>query len=165
MESPSVNFIVVLLNSLIPLFIGFVWYNPKVFGSAWMKAADMTEDKMKGAKMWLIFGLTLVMGFFISGGLLSVVIHQYGVFQALQHHITDPEAIEFNKSFMTKFGTEFRTFGHGALHGGIACMVTIVPALVVNALFERKSFKYIAINGGFWLVCLILMGGVICQFA
>lgn len=165
MDSPNVNLIVVLLNALIPLVIGFIWYNPKVFGNAWMKAADMTEDKMKGAKMWLIFGLTLVMGLFISLGLLTIVIHQFGVFQALQHYAKDLEAIEYYKSFMNKYGTEFRTFGHGALHGGIACMTTIFPAIVINALFERKSFAYIAINGGFWLACLIIMGGIICQFA
>ncbi|HRN41812.1 MAG TPA: DUF1761 family protein [Vicingus sp.] len=32
-------------------------------------------------------------------------------------------------------------------------------------MFERKGFKYIAINSGYWIITLGLMGGVICQFA
>ena len=35
----------------------------------------------------------------------------------------------------------------------------------INALFERKGFKYIAINAGYWILCLGLMGGVLCAFA
>jgi len=41
----------------------------------------------------------------------------------------------------------------------------VLPVMGVNALFERKGFKYIAINVGFWTVSLALMGGIICQWA
>jgi hypothetical protein len=27
----------------------------------------------------------------------------------------------------------------------------------INALFERKSFKYISINAGYWIICMGLM--------
>jgi hypothetical protein len=37
------NPIAILGAALIPTVIGFLWYNPKVFGNAWMAAADMTE--------------------------------------------------------------------------------------------------------------------------
>jgi len=37
----QVNWLVQLLAALIPLVIGFLWYNPKTFGTAWMKGADM----------------------------------------------------------------------------------------------------------------------------
>jgi hypothetical protein len=39
-----------------------------------------------------------------------------------------------------------------------------LPVMGTNALFERKGFKYIAINVGYWTVTLALMGGVICHF-
>jgi len=32
-------------------------------------------------------------------------------------------------------------------------------------MFERRGFKYIAIHGGYWMLTLGLMGGIICQFA
>jgi lysylphosphatidylglycerol synthetase-like protein (DUF2156 family) len=61
--------------------------------------------------------------------------------------------------------TDFRTFKHGAFHGIIATIGLVLPIIGINALFERRGFKYIALHVGYWLVCLILMGGFICQFA
>lgn len=54
----EINWLAVLVAALVPTLIGFVWYHPKVMGTVWMKAADMTEEKMKGANMGLIFGLS-----------------------------------------------------------------------------------------------------------
>jgi hypothetical protein len=63
---------------------------------------------------------------------------------------------------MGKYGDNFRTFKHGAFHGAINGLFVAVPILGVNALFEQKSFKYIAVNGLYWIITLSLMGGVIC---
>jgi hypothetical protein len=32
-------------------------------------------------------------------------------------------------------------------------------------LFERRSWKYIFMNAGYWIVSMMLMGAVICKFA
>lgn len=40
----NVNWIAVVLSGIATLAIGFVWYNPKVFGKAWMESVGMTED-------------------------------------------------------------------------------------------------------------------------
>jgi hypothetical protein len=40
----------------------------------------------------------------------------------------------------------------------------MLPILATNALFERKGFKYIAINAAYWIITLAVMGGIICQF-
>jgi hypothetical protein len=61
------------------------------------------------------------------------------------------------------FGGDFRTFKHGALHGTITGIGLALPIVAVNAMFERKGVKYILINAGFWTLCLIVMGGIICQ--
>lgn len=154
--------------ALIPLMIGFIWYNPKVLGTAWMNASGLTEEKMKGANMGLIFGLTLLFSFFISLALYSIVIHQMHVYSILADEASakDP-ASELGKwlaDFNTRFGDHYRTFKHGALHGTIAGILFALPVLTVNALFERKGFKYIAINVGYWIICLALMGGIICKW-
>lgn len=65
---------------------------------------------------------------------------------------------------MDKYGNNFRTFKHGAFHGTIGGFFFATPVLCINALFERKSFIYIAINAGYWIITLALMGGVICAF-
>lgn len=46
----------------------------------------------------------------------------------------------------------------GALYGFLAGFGWVAMALGVNGLYERKSWKYIFINGGFWVVVYTLMG-------
>jgi hypothetical protein len=62
----EINWIALLLASLSTLVVGFIWYNPKVFGNIWMKESGMTEEKMKGSNMVMIFGLSIIYAFFIS---------------------------------------------------------------------------------------------------
>jgi hypothetical protein len=68
------------------------------------------------------------------------------------------------KNFFDTYGMRFRTFKHGALHGTIAGFFLALPIIGITSLFERKSFAYIAIHVGYFIVSLALMGGVICQF-
>lgn len=165
----QLNFLVLLLAALVPLVIGFIWYNPKVFGNSWMKVADMNEDKMKGGNMILIFSMTYLLSFFAAFAIQFMVIHQYGVYSlfANESGIKDAnsDVALYLKNFMEKYGHNFRTFKHGALHGTIGGFTIALPILGINAMFERKGFKYIAINAGFWIVSMAIMGGIICQFA
>jgi hypothetical protein len=66
--------------------------------------------------------------------------------------------------FMAKYGNEFRTFKHGAFHGLMYGLFFVLPVIGTNGLFERKSWKYIFINVGYWTVSLMLMGGIICAW-
>lgn len=66
---------------------------------------------------------------------------------------------------MDKYGNNFRTFKHGVFHGVISGIFLIFPLFAINAMFERKGFKYIFINSGYWLVSFALMGGIICAFS
>jgi hypothetical protein len=91
-----------------------------------------------------------------------------GIFQTL---LNEPgvaektgETYAYIQDFMTNYGDRFRTFQHGALHGALLGFLTILPVISIIAMFERKSFKYVAINAGYWIVTLALMGGVICQW-
>lgn len=157
------NFLAILGAALIPTVIGFIWYNPKVFGNAWMAAADMTEEKMKGANMAVIFGVSLLLSVMLSFVLTTLVIHQMHIY-SLFDGFTDAASQAEMEGLLATYGDRFRTFGHGALHGTIAGLFIVLPILGTNALFERKGFKYIAVNVGYWIVTLALMGGVLCQF-
>ena len=43
------NWLALIVAAVSALAVGFVWYNPKVFGTAWMKEVGMTEeDAQKG---------------------------------------------------------------------------------------------------------------------
>ncbi len=162
------NIVVILLAALIPTITGFIWYNPAVLGKAWMSAADMTEEKMKGANMAVIFGVSLALSFFLAVSINFMVIHQTSMMSLFngQPGFGEPgnEFTIYYNDFLERYGSIHRSFGHGAAHGLLAGLMFVLPVLGTNALFERKGFKYIAINVGYWMVTLILMGGVICQF-
>ncbi len=36
----EMNFIALFVAAIITLFVGFIWYHPKVFGTIWMKKQD-----------------------------------------------------------------------------------------------------------------------------
>ena len=164
------NWLMLLVSALIPLVIGFVWYNPKIgFGNAWMKASGVTEEDAAGGNMALIFGLTYVLSVLIAMALYPMVVHASAIDSLF---LTEPgfqeagsETMAFYDQIMEKVGGKHRTFGHGALHGASAALLFATPIFAINAMFERKGFKYIAVNMGYWIVSVALMGGVICQFA
>ena len=165
----EVNFLVVLGAALVPMVVGFIWYHKKVFGTAWMKAAGVTEESAQGANMALIFGVTFVLSILLAFTLQGVVIHQFSLTgflnQQPDYNNEGSESRALLDRIMGLYGNSFRTFKHGALHGALSGVFFAVPILGINALFERKGFKYIAVNGGYWIVTLALMGGVICAFA
>jgi hypothetical protein len=142
------------------LVIGFMWYNPKVFGNAWMQAAGLTEEQIKGGNMVKILSLALLFSFMLAFLLTGIVIHQYGAISLVGG---DPsKALPSYAAFMADYGDAFRTYKHGALHGFISGLFLALPIIGINALFERKSAKYIFINSGYWIVTLTVMGAIIC---
>ncbi|MEW7277083.1 DUF1761 domain-containing protein [Aquimarina sp. 2201CG1-2-11] len=163
------NFLITALAALVPMILGFIWYNPKVFGTAWMNACGFTEEDLKGGNMAITFILAYVFSFFLAFMLNTIVIHQFGFFSSIMSEPgwNEPgsEAYKFSQDYMAKYGNNFRDFGHGALHGAMVGLLIALPVLATNSLFERKGFKYIAVNAGYWVVCIALMGGVLCQFA
>lgn len=40
----------------------------------------------------------------------------------------------------------------------------VLPIMATNALFERKGFKYIMVNWGYWALTMALMGGVLSKW-
>lgn len=157
----EINWIAILLAALSTLVVGFIWYNPKVFGTIWMKEAKLTEDEMKGVNMIKMLGLSFVYAFLISFVLQMVVIHQFG---ALGMVGGDPsKALPSYQAFMNDYGTAYRTFKHGAFHGFIMSLFMALPLIGTSALYERRSFKYVMVTSGFWVVCFMIMGGIICM--
>lgn len=162
------NFGIVIAAGLVSLPVGFIWYHPKVFGNAWMKTLNITneEEFRKGANMAKTFGLTILFSIMYASFLMQVVVHQNAIYSILQGIEVPKDA----KIQLLMNGTEidwahrFRTFGHGAFHGFLTGLFFVLPTLGVPALFERKSFKYIFINVGYWIVCSMLMGGIICAW-
>lgn len=157
----EMNFLAILVAAISALVVGFIWYNPKVFGTTWMKAADITEEKIQGANMAKIFIMAFIFAVLLAMSIIPMVIHQMGAFSLTQGELGVQPSYE---AFMADYANQFRTFKHGTFHGAIAGIFVALPILGTNALFERKSAKYILINSGYWIVTLAIMGGIICAW-
>jgi len=156
----DINFLALLVAALSSLVVGFVWYNPKVFGNIWIKEAGMTEEKMKGSNMIAIFAMSILFAFFISFILQMLVIHQYGALGMVG--VDSTIAKPSYEAFMADYGTSFRSFKNGALHGFMTGLFFVLPIIGVNSLYERRSFKYVLVSGGYWVITCMIMGGIIC---
>ncbi|UPT71595.1 MAG: DUF1761 domain-containing protein [Flavobacterium sp. JAD_PAG50586_2] len=154
------NIYAILVAALVTLVIGFVWYNPKVFGTIWMKETGMTDEKARQSNMLKVFGLTIFYSLMLSLIMPALVIHQMG---ALGMIGGDPTLAKPSyEAFLADYGMAFRTFKHGALHGFMSGLFIALPITAINGLFEQKSWKYILINAGYWIVSMTIMGGIIC---
>lgn len=161
----EINFVALLVAGIVTLVLGFIWYHPKVFGTIWMREAGLTLEALQSGNMLKILGLTYVFSLMMTMILMGLTIHQSGAVGM----VGGPPMLESAKpsfaAFMADYGTAFRTFKHGALHGFMTGLFFAFPIVAINSLFERKSWKYIFIHAGYWIVTLTLMGGIICGFA
>ena len=155
------NLYAVLASTLVTLLVGFVWYNPKVFGTIWMKETGMTEEKARQSSMLKVFGLTILCSFMLAFLMPVLVIHQFGALGMIGGDVK--QALPSYAAFMNDYGMKFRTFKHGALHGFMSGVLLALPLVGTNALYERRSAKYILIHGGYWIVCFTIMGGILCS--
>ncbi|SFD10524.1 DUF1761 domain-containing protein [Flavobacterium phragmitis] len=161
----KINFVALLISAIVTLVVGFIWYSPKVFGTIWMKENNLTQEELRKGNMLKIFGLTYIFSLMITMTLMSLTIHQSGAIGM----VGGPPLIDSAKpsfaAFMADYGMAYRTFKHGALHGFMSGLFFAFPLIGINGLFERKSWKYIFIHTGYWLITLTLMGGIVCGFA
>lgn len=163
----EMNFYIFFIAALIPMIIGILWYGP-LFGKTWMKEMGFTKESLEGANMLKTMLLSYVFSLLIATFLLPATIHQMGVYSTLAGESgfaeSTGEAFTFFQEFLANYGDRFRTFKHGAFHGVLSGLFLALPIIAIIAMFERKSAKYIAINAGYWVVTLAIMGGLVCQF-
>lgn len=159
------NWYMFLISALIPLIVGAVYYHPKVVGSAWMKTNGFKPENLEGGNMAVIFGLTYLFSILISFIVSSFVIHQGSVMSMMFPEVleTGSAAQDEFSALMSQYGDAHRSFKHGMLHGSIVSFFFVLPIIAIISLFERRGWKYILIHSGYWLVCLLLMGGLLCQ--
>lgn len=159
-----VNFYIYFLTALIPLIVGALYYSPMLAGNAWMEENNFTKEDLEGGNMVKILGLAYLCGIFISFTLTGIVIHQHGAFAMMMPGVMESgsTAMSDYNGLMATYGGNFRSFGHGALHGVITALLFVFPLIATNSLFERKTWKYNLIHVGYWLITLALIGGVLC---
>jgi hypothetical protein len=141
MDLSSINWLAVLVAGISAFVVGGIWYSPGLFGNAWMKDNNFTEEQIKsGGNKGKIFGWTFIFSLLMAANL--------GMFLA----DTTPEC--------TGNCAQKADMSWGAIAGFLAGIWTFC-AIAIHSLFEQKPWRLILINGGYSVVALILMGAII----
>jgi hypothetical protein len=123
-----VNWLAVIAAALASFVLGALWYSPVVFGRTWMRENSLGEEQLKQGGTGKIFGFTFLFSLAMSANLAM---------------------------FLAESKT---TAVWGATAGFLAGFGWVTLGIAIIALFERRSWKYIFINGGYMTVAFVLMG-------
>lgn len=162
------NFYILPISALVPLIIGYIWYQPNVFGNKLATTTGATIESIQLPKSIGKIALIYLFSLLLSYIMTLVSVHQIGVFQLFfmdaSFADTSSEFRTFTNDFLAKYGTRHKTFGHGMVHGAEASFFFSLAILGISALLTGKSLKSIWVHVGFWVVCCSLMAGINCAF-
>ena len=130
----EVTFLPILLAGIVSTVIAFVWYHPRVFGSAWTKMTNLSPEMVERGKkripLMAFFGLLANMG-------VAYVMNYFGIAWGVYDII-------------------------GAVELGFWCWVGFVaPVMLGIVLWEQKPFTLYLINALYWLVSFVAMAVVL----
>ena len=130
----AVTFWPIFAAAVANVIIGFIWFNPKVFGSSWMRMINTTPEQMEKGKKRM--PLTVFFAF-LAGMLVAYVMSFFAIAWGVFDWI-------------------------GAIELGFWLWVGFVaPVLISSVLWEMKPMKYYFINSFYWLVSFIVMAVVL----
>lgn len=125
---PHLNWLAVLAAAVSTFVIGGLWYSPVLFGRAWMSVNNLSEDDLAKSNMAKIFGLSFFFALIMAANLAAF--------------LAEPKT----------------TAAWGAVAGFLAGFGWVALGIATIALFERRSWKYVLINGGYMTVSFVIMG-------
>jgi len=125
---PHINWLAVLAAAISTFVLGGLWYSPALFGRAWMSANHFNEADLAKSNMAIIFGFAFVIAVVMAANLAAF--------------LAEPKT---NASW-------------GATAGFLAGFGWVTLGIATISLFERRSLKYVLINGGYMTVSFVVMG-------
>jgi len=141
---PEYNWLALAAAALVPMVLGALYYGP-LFGNAWIASTGKTKEELEPKNMAVTYGLALLAAFILAFSLKTTI--------ELTHK-------DVNAAGDLVFGS-FHTFKHGALHGAMSCLLSIVPVILSLSLFHNMKGKNILLNIIFWVVAMAIMGGIL----
>ena len=139
MNLGSINWLSVVLAACAAFAIGGAWYSPMLLGRHWLEAAGLASEPASGPDrrnvMLCAFVATLIMS------------------TAMAFLIQSP-TVQAQSGFHTPSQ-------QGAFYGMWVGLGWGFFAFMVVGLVEGRGWRYIAINGGCWIVAFTTMGGIL----
>jgi hypothetical protein len=127
----SFNLWAIVVAALLQWFLGALWYSPPLFAKPWMALLGIQKGDNKSG---------------MAAGMISSFVCDLILSFVLAHIIIWSGAANF---------------AMGALIGFIAWAGFIMAPNLPQGIYERRPFNLFAINGGYWLVALVLSGGLL----
>lgn len=131
-----VNYISILVASVLSFVVGMLWYSPALFGNKWARLAgiDMKKSKDKSISTSMILG-------FLSTLVLA------SVFQYIMGMLGSSGAAA------------------GAILGFWLWLGFLATSLTGSVLWENKSWSLYVLNSAYWLVNLLVIGAALGYWA
>jgi hypothetical protein len=127
----ALNHWAILVSALFLWFLGAAWYSPALFAKPWMAMIGIKKDESKKSSM-----LAGMIASFICDVVLAFVLDHLIVWSGAS------------------------TIGWGALIGFIAWVGFFAAPNLPQNIYESRPFKLFAINNGYWLVGLVVIGSI-----
>ncbi len=121
----------ILVCALFLWFLGAVWYSPLMFAKPWIAIVGRKMGEKPKGVVW---------------GMLSSLIGDLLLALVLSHFVIWSGAA---------------TYAEGALLGLICWVGFVLAPLFPQHIYEGRPRIYFAINGGYWLVGLLVAGGIL----
>jgi Protein of unknown function (DUF1761) len=131
MESLYINHLAVFVCALLSLALGALWWSPLVFQKAWQRETGLSDEQLSKASPLKTFGLSFLLAWIMS----------------------------YNLAFF--LGGPDTTWRWGVAAGLLAGVGWAAAQFIVIALFEQRTWKYIAINCGYISLYFAVSGFVL----
>jgi hypothetical protein len=133
-------YLAILIAAVVAWLAGAGWY--MVLGRTWMAALGTTPEKMQamrqepGAFLPFIYAFVaeLVMAWVLAG---------------ILRHLEPAVPMSLRS---------------GVISGALCWLGFVIPSMLVNNSFARRDWRLMWIDGGHWLVVLVLMGAIVGAF-
>jgi hypothetical protein len=126
------NHVAILVSALILWVLGALWYSPALFAKPWMALLGIQRDAANRKSL--------------VPGMISSLIGDLILSFALAHFVIWSGA---------------SSFGWGAFIGFLAWFGFVAAISFPQGIYENRPFKLFAINSGYWLVGLLIVGGLL----
>ena len=133
----DINYWAVLAAAAFQMVLGFLWYGP-LFGKQWMKLMGFNEKSMKGMNMTPLQATI--------GGVVTAWVMNY----VLAHFVDYTQAANFID---------------GATAGAWIWLGFIATVQLGSVLWEGKPVKLYVLNTAYYLVALVVTGGILAAWA
>jgi len=134
MRFAGVNYLAVVIAAVVAWLAGAGWYT--TFGKSWMAALGLTPEKMQEAKSqpgaYLPFVYAFIVNLIMAWVLAGVLFHIGAL-----------------------------SLRRGVISAALCWLGFVITTMWVNNSFARRDRRLLAIDGGYWLIALLLMGAII----